>query len=210
MIRFAVVSSRIFDWPCSRNDIVGGMLRPASIVRTSFDASSSAWPGATSALRVTVNCRFERCSVVGPRPRSIRAMLSIRTGPFADGTVSRPISSMSRRWFSSTRILTGYCSCPFLVEGDLIVPGDRQPQRVADRRHPHAEIGGALPIDGDVHLGVRDVQADLRLGQARQPLAPPRAPASSTRRSARDRARGCWPRSGSRPALHRCPARCAR
>ena len=44
----------------------------------------------------TVNCRFERCSVVGPRPRSIRAMLSMRTGPFADGTVSRPISSMSR------------------------------------------------------------------------------------------------------------------
>ena len=97
IIRLAVVSSRILDWPCMRNDMVGGMLRPASIERTSFAASSKAWPGATSALRDTVNCRFERCSVVGPRPRSIRAMLSIRIGPFADGTVNRPISSMSRR-----------------------------------------------------------------------------------------------------------------
>ena len=41
-------------------------------------------------------------------------MLSIRTGPVADGTVSRPISLMSPRWLSSTRILTGYCSCPSL------------------------------------------------------------------------------------------------
>ena len=29
MIRLAVVSSRIFDCPCSLNDIVGGILRPA-------------------------------------------------------------------------------------------------------------------------------------------------------------------------------------
>ena len=30
----------------------------------------------------------------------------------ADATVSRPTASMSRRWFSSTRIFTGYCSPP--------------------------------------------------------------------------------------------------
>ena len=97
-------------------------------------------------------------------------MLSIRTWPVADGTVSRPISAMSRRWFSSTRILTGILLGPFLVERDLVVAGHREPQRVADGRHPHAEIGGALAIDGDVDFRVRDVQRDLGVGEARQLL----------------------------------------
>ena len=43
----------------------------------------------------------------------MRAMLSMRTGlPAEDATVSLPIVSMSRRWLSSTRIFTGYCSMP--------------------------------------------------------------------------------------------------
>ena len=50
MIMFAVVSSRIFDCPCSRNVMSGGMFRPANSFRMSFDASSSAWPGAMSAV----------------------------------------------------------------------------------------------------------------------------------------------------------------
>ena len=79
--------------------------------RTSSDASSSAWPGATSALRLIEYCRFDRESRVGPKPRSSRAMLSIRTGcPVSEVTVSLPTVSMSRRWLSSTRIFTGYCS----------------------------------------------------------------------------------------------------
>ena len=60
MIRFVVVSSRIFDCPCIRNVMSGGMFRPANIFRMSLAASSSAWPGAMSAWRLTVNCRFER------------------------------------------------------------------------------------------------------------------------------------------------------
>ena len=154
MIMFVVVSSRIFDCPCSLNDIVGGMLRPASILRTSFDASSSAWPGATSAIRFTVNCRSDRCRVVGPSPRSSRAMLSIRTGPFADGTVRRPISLDVAALVLEHADLDRVLLLPFLEEGDLIVARHRQPQRVADRRHPHAEVGGALAIDGDVDLRV--------------------------------------------------------
>ena len=170
MIRFAVVSSRIFDCPCSLNDIVGGMLRPASILRTSFDASSSAWPGATSAIRLTVNCRFERCSVVGPRPRSSRAMLSMRTGParrrHRQPADLRDVAPLVLEHADLDRILL----LPFLEERDLVVAGDGEPQRVADGRHPHAEIGGALAIDGDVDLRVRDVEADLDLGEARHLL----------------------------------------
>ena len=64
-----------------------------------------------SALMLIEYCRFERVIRVGPKPRSSRAMLSIRTGwPDADVTVSLPTMSMSRRWLSSTRIFTGYCS----------------------------------------------------------------------------------------------------
>ena len=83
--------------------------------------------------------------------------------------------------------LDGILLGPFLVERNLVVAGHRQAQRVADGRHPHAEIGGALPIDGDVNLGVRDVQRDLDVGEARQLLRREQAPASST------------PRSGSSP-----------
>ena len=55
--------------------------------------------------------RFERLMRVGPNPRSSRAMLSIRTGwPDAEVTVSLPTISMSLRWLSSTRTVTGYCS----------------------------------------------------------------------------------------------------
>ena len=90
-------------------------------------------------------------------------MLSMRTGPVADGTVSRPISSMSPPLVLEHADLDRVLLLPFLVERDLIVAGDGQPQRVADRRHPHAEIGGALAVDGDVDLGIRDVELDLRL-----------------------------------------------
>ena len=68
MMRFLVVSSRIFVWPLSVNAMSGGRLRSASSLRTSFDASSSAWPGAMSATMPTENCRFARCSWLGPEP----------------------------------------------------------------------------------------------------------------------------------------------
>ena len=202
MIMLAVVSSRIFDCPCSRNDIVGGMLRPASILRTSFDASSSAWPGATSAMRLTVNCRFERCSVVGPRPRSSRAMLSMRTGPVGDGTVSRPISAMSRRWFSSTRILTGYCSCPSLKNeiwsspetarrSVLPMVAIRTPRSAARLRSTATWTSGFdtfRPILASVRLGTSLRRGERLLRVLRNLLADP--------------GRGCSPRSRTR----RCPS----
>ena len=152
MIMFAVVSSRIFDWPCNLNDIVGGMLSPISIFRTSLDASSSAWPGATSEMNMTVNCRSERCSVVGPRPRWSRAMLSMRTGPFGrrngEPADFRDVAALALEHADLDRILL----LSFLVEGDLVVARHGEAQRVADGRHPHAEIGGAFAIDRDMNL----------------------------------------------------------
>ena len=97
MIMFAVVSSRIFDWPWSRNVIVRRHVQAgehlADVVRRLVERV--AWRDV--GVSMTVNCRFDRCSALGPSPRSTRAMLSIRTGPVADGTVSRPICSASRR-----------------------------------------------------------------------------------------------------------------
>ena len=116
---------------------------------------------------MTVNWRFERCSELGPSPRSTRAMLSIRTGPFADGTVSRPISSTSPPLVLEDADLHRVLLLAFLVERNLVVAGHRQPQRVADRRHADAEVRGALAIHGDVNFRVRDAQRDLRLGDAR-------------------------------------------
>jgi hypothetical protein len=43
-----------------RKVISGGMFSDAKSLRTSLDASSSAWPGAMSELSCTVNCRFDR------------------------------------------------------------------------------------------------------------------------------------------------------
>jgi hypothetical protein len=59
---------------------------------------------------------------------------------------------------------------PFLEERDLIVAGDGEAQRIADGRHPHAEIGGAFAVDGDVDFGVRQVEPDLHLRDARDVL----------------------------------------
>src|SRR5262249_56999703 len=57
---------------------------------------------------------------------------------------------------------------PFLVERDAIVTGDGEPQRVADGRHPYAEVRRAAAIDRDVNLRVRDAQTEFGLGDARQ------------------------------------------
>ncbi len=117
-----------------------------------------------------MNCRSDRCSALGPRPRSSRAMLSMRTGPVSDGTVSRPISAMSPTLVLEhpdlDRILLG----PLLVERDLVVAGHGQPQNVADRGHADAQVGGALAIDGHMDFRVRQIEPDLDLGQARQLL----------------------------------------
>ena len=113
MIRLVVVSSRIFVWPLQPEHMSGGRFSPASSLRTSFDASSSACPGATSAKSVDRELPVEPLQLLGPRPRSSCAMLSIRTGCRSPTAPSAGRSSaVSRRWFSSTRILTGYCSRP--------------------------------------------------------------------------------------------------
>src|SRR5262249_14691684 len=59
---------------------------------------------------------------------------------------------------------------PFLVERDAIVAGDGEAQRIADRRHPHAEIRGAPAVDRDVDLRIRDAQLNFRIGDAGQLL----------------------------------------
>ena len=177
----------------------GGMLRPASILRTSFDASSSAWPGATSAFRLTENCRLERCSV-----RRAEAALEPRDVVDADRPASPTARSAgrSRRCRAADSRARG--SSPDTarrppVVRDLVVAGDDQAQRVADRRHADAEIGGALPVDGHVDLGVRDVAASMlarptRLGSLlrlrQQPL---RVVVQLV--DVRSEQRGCWPRS---------------
>ena len=71
MTRFAVVSSRIFDCPCSSNDMVGGIFRAvsrrANVVRGLVERVSRRH----IRDQLTANCRSERWSMVGPRPRSI-------------------------------------------------------------------------------------------------------------------------------------------
>ena len=170
MIRFVVVSSRIFDWPCSRNDMSGGRFRPANIFRTSFDASSSACPGATS--DVIMHGELPVRSLQRARPESALDPRDVvdpdrpggrRHGQPADLLRVAPLILEDA---DLDRVLL----LPFLVERDPVVAGHGQPQRVADRRHPHAEIGGAPAIDRDVNLRVRDAQAHLRIGEARQSL----------------------------------------
>ena len=126
-------------------------------------------------------------------------MLSMRTGPLGDGTVSRPICSRVAPLVLEHADLDRVLLLPFLVERDLVVAGHRQPQRVADGRHPHAEIGGAPAIDGDVNLRVRDAQAHLRLGEARQLLRRLERLHRVVGQLLRGRARGCSPRSAKPP-----------
>ena len=142
----------------------GGMFRPASIVRTSLDASSSAWPGAMSACRLT-----GELPVVALQRARAEAALELRDvvdadrHPSADGTVSLPIGSVSRRWFSSTRILTGYCSAPsrkFEISSSPATASRSVLPMVAMRT---PEIGGAPAVDRDVDLGIRNAQLRLRL-----------------------------------------------
>ena len=97
-------------------------------------------------------------------------MLSIRTGPFGDGTVSRPIFLRVAPLVFEHADLDRILLLPFLVERNPVVAGHGQTQRVADGRHPHAEIGGAAAVHRDVNFRVRDAQTQLRLGEARQPL----------------------------------------
>src|SRR5438128_146649 len=56
------------------------------------------------------------------------------------------------------------------IRRDLVVAGDRQAERVADRRHAHAKIGRAPAVDRHAHFGVGDVERDLRVREARRLL----------------------------------------
>ncbi len=186
------------------------MLSSANILRTSLDASSSAWPGATSAVSCTVNWRFDRCSVLGPRPRSISRDV---VDPH------RPADRRHREPADFRRVAPLVLEHPHLdrVAAPALPCRIRDPSSPAtasrsvlptvDMRTPRS--AARLPIDGDVNLGIRHAQAQLRLGQARCVLRRRRAPSSSTRPAARDRDRGCSPKWRSRPGLRRCPARCA-
>ena len=97
-------------------------------------------------------------------------MLSMRTGPVVRGN-GQPADLFDIAALALEHAdLDGILLLPFLVERDLVVAGDRQPKRIADRRHPHAEVGGPFSVDGNVNLGIRDVEPDLDLGQARHAL----------------------------------------
>jgi hypothetical protein len=188
--------------------MVGGMLSPVSIRRTSFAASSRAWPGA-------------HVGIQHYRELTVRALQRRRPEPALDsGDVVDPDRSVRRRHRQPAdlldvaalilahpdlhRVLFG----PFLVERDLVVAGHGQPQRVADRRHPHAEIRGALAVDGDVNLRVREVQRDLasvRLGSFCAAERALRVLGDLLEIGPRMFAAMAKP-----PCLRRCPARCAR
>ena len=69
-------------------------------------------------------------------------MLSMRTGwPVVEGTVSLPtdvdVAALALEHADLDRVLLA----GFAIRRDLVVAGDHQPERVADRRHAHAEVG---------------------------------------------------------------------
>ena len=170
--------------PACRNDIVGGRLSAGEHARGCRSTPRRArGPGAT--LGVSMHRELTVRSLQRARAEAAlrsRAMLSMRTGPVGDGTVSRPISAASRRWFSSTRDLDRD-TAPALPcrTKSRSSPDDGEAERVADGRHAHAEVGGPPPIHRDVDLRVRDAEAQLRLGEARRLLRRRRAPSSSSR-----------------------------
>ena len=88
------------------------MSSPRTASAICVDATSSGASAFRLAMNMIWNWRLKRWMIVGPRPRRSSAMLSMRTGPRAEGTVSLPTVARSRRWLSSTRIFTGYCSVP--------------------------------------------------------------------------------------------------
>ena len=112
--------------------------------RRSFDDSSSAWPGATSAFRLIEYWRFVRVIRVGPES-------AFQLGDVVDpDRLSRwrrhrqpadhvDVATLTLQHADLDRILLAR----FAVRGDLVVARHHQPQRVADRRHAHAEVGGA-------------------------------------------------------------------
>ena len=68
------------------------MCRSASVARTSLDASSSAWPGATSAMRLIENCRFVALQRARPEAAfELRDVVDADRHRSATGTVSLPI-----------------------------------------------------------------------------------------------------------------------
>ena len=209
MTRLAVVSSRIFDCPCSLYDIVGGILRPSRMRRTSLRG-----------LVERVSGRDVGDQADGELP--IRALQRRRPEAALDGgdvvdahlaggrrhgqpSDLRDVAPLVLEHADLDRVLLG----TFLVERDLVVAGHREPERVADGRHPHAEIGRALAIDGDVNLRIRDVQGDLDVGEARQLLRRQQRALRVIGDLAAGRARGCSRRWRSRRCLRRCRARCA-
>ena len=87
----------------------------------------------------------------------------------------------------------------FAIARDLVVAGHHQPQRVADRRHPDAEIRGARAIDRDVHLRAGVAVVGPRVDEARRLLAPSRAAAASSRTACRCPGRAGSPGSAKLP-----------
>ena len=111
IIRLAVVSSRIFVCPCSRNDIVGRQVEsgehPADVVGGLVERVARRDVGVEVDRELPVGALQRARPEAALEPRDVVDADRTRS-PTA--TVSLPIGSTSRRWLSSTRILTGYCS----------------------------------------------------------------------------------------------------
>ena len=163
-------------------------------------------PAPRSAFSITVNWRLERCSALGPRPRfDARDVVDAhRPGRRRHGQPADlvRVAALVLEDADLDRILL----LPFLVERDLIVARHREAQRVADRRHPHAEIGGALADRRrrGFRGSRRSDSAWARRGSAS--AAPPPASSASTRPAAADRDRECSTKSRSRPAPSPLPS----
>ena len=176
------------------------MWRSATSRRTSFDASSSAWPGAMSALKLIENCRFVARDAASVRSRdSSLAMLSMRTGWPVDGRDRQladrlDVAPLALEHADLHRVLLAGLA----VGRDLVVARHHQAQRVADRRHADAEIGGARAIDRDLHLRAGVAVVGSRVDEARRAASPSRAAAASSRTACRCRARAGSPGSTSR------------
>ena len=58
----------------------------------------------------------------------------------------------------------------FAIRRDLVVAGHHQPERVADRRHAHPEVGGARPIHSHLHFGAGIAVVGFRVDETRRRL----------------------------------------
>ncbi len=122
-------------------------------------AACTAWsptPGAELAVTVISRRRPRRWISAGPVPARVLMTALSGTVPRRDeGTViSARLSAVARKR-ASARTRMSYSS-PCSAYDDALRPPTKSWQRLGDVGHLHAQVGGAIALDGDADLGLAD------------------------------------------------------